>query len=233
MTWMQSLHRHPAGAGHPARGRGGRRGLLARAARRRPAGPGARHLRVGRLPPGDPGRGARPAEAVSRARRSAHAGSTTGRRPAAPPTLERAEHRPGDVRRDRRARQAGPPRRGVRRRRRARGQRPRRAVRRDGQRGRAARRSTSSTPPTCSSSTRRWTTATRSRWSSTTRTPRPRPTRSAPTSASRMEPTRTTCWSAHASTGITTARWSSGRTGSSTARSPRKRSTSSTDSRRS
>ena len=29
------------------------------AARRRPAGPGARHLRVGGLPPGDPGRGAR------------------------------------------------------------------------------------------------------------------------------------------------------------------------------
>jgi hypothetical protein len=45
------------GARDPARGRGGRRGLLGRAARRRPAGPGARHLRLGRLPPGDPGPG--------------------------------------------------------------------------------------------------------------------------------------------------------------------------------
>ncbi len=33
-----------------------------------------------------------------------------------------------------------------------------------------------------------------------------------------MEPTPTTCWSAHASTGITRAPWSSGRTGSSTAK---------------
>ena len=32
--------------------------LLVLAARRRPSSPGARHLRVGRLPPGDPGRGA-------------------------------------------------------------------------------------------------------------------------------------------------------------------------------
>ena len=45
-----------------------------------------------------------------------------------------ADHRPGDVRRDRRARQAGPPRRGVRHRRRSRGQRPGRAAGRDGQR---------------------------------------------------------------------------------------------------
>ena len=52
---------------------------------------------------------------------------------------------------------------------------------------------------------------TRSRSSSTTRTPPPRPTRAAPTSAWRASRTPTTCWSAPASTGITTARWSSGR----------------------
>ena len=57
-SWLRSLHRRPAGAGHPARGRGGRRGLLDVAARRRPAHPRARHLRVGGLPPGDAGPGA-------------------------------------------------------------------------------------------------------------------------------------------------------------------------------
>ena len=81
---------------------------------------------------------------------------------------------------------------------------------------RAARRSTSSTRPTCSGSTTRWTSATRSRSSSTTPTPPPRPTRAAPTSAWPWSRTPTTCWSARVSTGITTARWSSGRIGSST-----------------
>ena len=50
------VHRPAARAGHPARGRGGRRRRLARDARRRPARAGPRHLPVGRLPPGDPGR---------------------------------------------------------------------------------------------------------------------------------------------------------------------------------
>ena len=53
---------------------------------------------------------------------------------------------------------------------------------------------------------------------STTRTPPPRPTRAAPTSASPASRAPTTCWSAPASTGIVRARWSSGPTGSSTAR---------------
>ncbi|CAA9362984.1 MAG: hypothetical protein AVDCRST_MAG34-2647, partial [uncultured Nocardioidaceae bacterium] len=51
----QGPHRHAAGAGDPARDRGRRRGLLGRAARRRPAHPRARHLRLARLPAGDPG----------------------------------------------------------------------------------------------------------------------------------------------------------------------------------
>ena len=40
----------------------------------------------------------------------------------------------------------------------------------------------------------------------------------APTSAWPASPAPTTCWSAHASTGIARDRWSSGRSGSSTAR---------------
>ena len=48
-------HRPAARARHPARGRGGRRGLLVLPARRRPARPGPPHLRVARLPAGDAG----------------------------------------------------------------------------------------------------------------------------------------------------------------------------------
>ena len=50
------LHRPPPRAGDAARGRAGRRGLLAGAARRRPAVAGARHLRMDRRAPGDVGR---------------------------------------------------------------------------------------------------------------------------------------------------------------------------------
>ena len=57
-AWARSLHRSPARPGDPARGGGGRRGLLGLAARRRPPRSGPRHLPVGGLPPGDPGRGA-------------------------------------------------------------------------------------------------------------------------------------------------------------------------------
>ena len=92
------------------------------------------------------------------------AGRTTGRHRGLLPWT-RAEHRPGDVRRDRRARQAGPPRRGVRRRRRARRarDRPERFV----PMVNAARSPTFyefDSDRAARSSTRRWTTATRSRW---------------------------------------------------------------------
>jgi hypothetical protein len=51
------VHRHAARDRHPSRDRGGRRGVLARARRGRPACPGPRHLRVGRVPAGDAGPG--------------------------------------------------------------------------------------------------------------------------------------------------------------------------------
>ncbi|NHA00270.1 DUF2017 family protein [Nocardioides sp. W3-2-3] len=51
-------HRPAARARHPAGRRGGRRGVLVRPPRRGPAGSGAPHLRVARLPPGDPGQDA-------------------------------------------------------------------------------------------------------------------------------------------------------------------------------
>ena len=56
LIWLQVLHRPAPRPGHPARGRGGRRRLLGLAARRRPARPGPRHLRLDRAAPGDAGR---------------------------------------------------------------------------------------------------------------------------------------------------------------------------------
>ena len=73
------VHRHPAGAGHAARHRGRRRGLLARAARRGPAGARLRHLPVARLPPGDARRGRLPLTCGLRMRTHPAPAGPTGR----------------------------------------------------------------------------------------------------------------------------------------------------------
>ena len=56
LVWLQVVHRPAPRPGHPVGGRGGRRRLLGGPARRRPAVPGPRHLRLDRAAPGDPGR---------------------------------------------------------------------------------------------------------------------------------------------------------------------------------
>ena len=204
VTWMKSFTDIRLALATRLGVEDGRRGVLARAARRGPARARLRHLPVGGLPPGDARRRPVPLP-LTRSQDADRAGA----RPAAgrpPPTLAGVLRiDAGDLRRDRRARQAGPPRRGVRRGRRARGLRPPGAVRPDGQRGALADVLRVRPGRPARGSTARWTTATRSRWWSTTRTRPPRPTRRAPTSGWRWSRTPTTCWSAHASTGIVTA----------------------------
>src|SRR4051794_19739803 len=86
---------------------------------------------------------------------------------------------------------------------------------------RGRRRSSSSTARICSASTATSTTGTRRSSSFTTRTRQPRPTRRAPTSSSgRSRRTRIGCWYRPG----TPSRWSSGRSASPTAKSPRSRS---------
>ena len=137
---LAALAQRPAArARHPAGGtrrrRGARRSWPRTTPGRRPTS-----LRLAGLPPGD---------AWSR---------PSGNFP------QHADDRAGTRRRDRRARPGRPPRRGVRRGRGPGGQRPPGAVRPDGQRRAVAHVLRVRLHRSCSRSTARWTTATRSRW---------------------------------------------------------------------